>query len=299
MEAEYHRKQGHEVHWGIQKVNKDNWSHKYNKVVERIEGIQFNQLPWPDRIFTNAFDKKYQNNGNFKYKPGTYIQSSSGCWWGMCEFCVEKKNKFYVREVKDVYEEILECKKLGFKEVFDDSGTFPINYWLDDLLKLPKPGITVGCNMRMVDLDYKRMKDWGFRMVLFGIESANQGTLDMINKGIKVEDFKYLEKASKAGLDVHVAFMTSYPWENHEETMNTINFVKKLLIKGIAKTAQCSFYNPSNLLIRNSNDDKYIKEFYKIERKKILRRMFWDKVIWTTQISLGIGLIIVLAGLAY
>jgi hypothetical protein len=42
-------------------------------------------------VWTKAVDKKYQTNGNFKYNPGTYIQSASGCWWGKCTFCVENK----------------------------------------------------------------------------------------------------------------------------------------------------------------------------------------------------------------
>ena len=31
-------------------------------------------------------------------------------------------------------------------------------------------------------------------MVLFGLESANQYTLDMVNKGVKVEDIKLVNK---------------------------------------------------------------------------------------------------------
>ena len=35
--------------------------------------------------------------------------------------------------------------------------------------------------------EYKLMKKAGFRFVLFGLESANQATLDRINKGEKIE----------------------------------------------------------------------------------------------------------------
>ena len=274
MEAEYYRKLGHEVHWGVQPVNQECWAHKYDKVVELIEGIPFNVLPWPDRVFTKAFDPKYQSNGNFKYLPGTYIQSSSGCWWGKCEFCVEKKNNYVVREVKDVYGEILECKRLGFKEIFDDSSTLPTGLWLDKLLSLPKPGVTMGCNMRLVDVDYKAMKKWGFRMVLMGIESANQGTLDRISKGTKTSDIQWVIKAAEAGLDTHGAFMFGYPWESKSDAINTLELAHELLRKGHLKTAQASFYNPPKDSIvykvgkyyeqNNPAHKKYVKKLYDV-----------------------------------
>ena len=87
------------------------------------------------------------------------------------------------------------------------------------------------------------MKWAGFRMLLFGLESANQQTLDKIGKGTKVEDVKYIIKAAKCGLDPHVAVMFGYPWETDSDSINTLKLVHYLLRKGFAKTAQASFYN--------------------------------------------------------
>lgn len=255
MEAEYYRKLGHEVIWGH--------FEDCQKVVTEIERLPFDKLPWPDRIFTNAFDKRYQNNGNFKYRPGTYIQSASGCWHGKCSFCVETKSNWVVRDFNDVYEEIVHCRGFGFREIFDDSGTFPVGTWLNNFLKTPPPGITLGCNMRMVDVDYSKMKAFGFRMLLFGIESANQGTLNRINKGVKVEDFKWILKASQAGLDCHGAFMFGYPWESDQDSINTLELAHMLLRKGYLKTAQASFYTPPDGM-NNPHHKKYVSKLYDV-----------------------------------
>lgn len=237
MEAEWYRRQGHNVQWSYPCFS------PVEKVINEPENIPFLSLPAPNRVFTKA--KEY-TSGNYKYLPGTHMQVADGCWWGKCTFCVENGRPYEVRDLGSVTEEIIECKRLGFREIFDDSGTFPTGKWLDDFCKLWKDNkaIKFGCNMRMVDVDYKAMKNAGFRMVLFGLESANQNTLDKINKGVKEDDYKYIINASKAGLEPHLAFMISYPWETYKDATRTINLVKHLLIKGYVKTAQCSFYTP-------------------------------------------------------
>jgi radical SAM superfamily enzyme YgiQ (UPF0313 family) len=284
MEAEWYRRQTeHRVDWGFTPITQNLVEGGYyDKVITEPEGLPFLSLPHPDRVFTRAMDKKYQSCGNYKYTPGTHIMSASGCWWGKCTFCVENKGvagrhgvrvgvdrdlpqamnnpplpSYLVRPVDSVIEEIGECIDLKFREAFDDSATFPLGVWtLKFCEEMIKKGynekIKIGCNMR---LDYnhpnlnglKYMKHAGFRMVLYGLESGNQATLDRLNKGINIESaIDNIKRSAKAGLSVHLAIMTGYPWETREDAMRTINLVKQLLIKGYAQTAQCSFYTPPN-----------------------------------------------------
>ena len=256
MEATKRRDDGDEIYWG-------ETMHRVDKIIVEPQGLPFLSLPKADRMLTKALDKKYQQNGNFKHRPGTYIVSANGCWHGKCTFCVENGKPYEVRPVSDVIQEIEECKKLGFKEVFDDSGTFPIGTWLSEFLDKFSGGITLGCNMRMVDTDYSLMAHKGFRLLLFGLESANQNTLNLIQKGTHEEDVKYLYKAAKAGLDVHVAVMFGFPWETDEEAVRTLHLVHTLLRKGIAKTAQASFYSPVGGG-GNSSHRKYVSKIYDV-----------------------------------
>jgi radical SAM superfamily enzyme YgiQ (UPF0313 family) len=108
--------------------------------------------------------------------------------------------------------------------------------------------VNIDCNMRFSSLkyeDFKLMKQAGFRFVLFGLESANQATLDRLQKGIKVADIlDGAEAATRAGLDVHVTVMFGYPWETSEDIARTVKLARELLIRGIAYTLQVTLVIP-------------------------------------------------------
>jgi anaerobic magnesium-protoporphyrin IX monomethyl ester cyclase len=278
MEATYYSQKGNEVSWG-------NGTGAYDKVVSEPEGLPFLSLPTANRVLSKAADPMYQRNGNFKYHPGTYIMAASGCWHGQCTFCVERSQKYEVREVDDVLSEIFTCEMQGFKEIFDDSATFPTGDWLYefcDTIIQEDWRLKLGCNMRMVDVDYKLMKAAGFRMLLFGLESVNQKTLDRINKGVQVEDWKYIKKAAEAGLEPHIAVMFGYPWETDKDAENTLKLVHYLLRKGFAKTAQASFYNPQMDAVEKPSAlyfdyaQRYIKRIYSVA---------WNGEFWFNQLK--------------
>jgi radical SAM superfamily enzyme YgiQ (UPF0313 family) len=135
----------------------------------------------------------------------------------------------------------------------DDSGSLPVGAWLETFCRelirrgLPKK-LRIDCNMRFGRLtfdDYGLMRQAGFRLVLFGVESANQATLDRFVKALKVEDVeKGCEWAHKAGLDVHLTFMFGHAWEGPAEIANTVAFARRLLANGWASTLQCTLTIP-------------------------------------------------------
>ena len=240
MEATYLRNCGHYVHWGRKEER------NYDEVVTKPKGIEFLSLPIPDRKFTRAFDKRYQVYGNYKYHPATHMQVADGCWHGKCSFCIERGRPYVIRPMDVVVEEIVGCMEMGFREIFDDSGTFPDGEWMDRFCRTfaGNKEVKFGCNMRIgADVDFKMMKKAGFRMLLYGIESASQVTLDRINKGVNANEVvPTLKRASEAGLEPHIATMYGLPGEGEKEELETIRLVHYLLRKGYAKTAQSSVY---------------------------------------------------------
>ncbi len=254
--ATYLRNDGHEVCWG-KDVYPDNLGF-YETIKDDFQiNIPFDQLPFPDRIFTDAKNKRWQSYGNYKLKPATHMMASNLCWWGRCVFCVDTQKlqageKRGLRTVDHVMEEIEDLTKNGYREVFDDSGTFPIGEWLysfcDRLRKIntPKKKIIIGCNMKPISekvVPFKLMREAGFRFILVGVESANQKTIDLIHKGQESEKvIENIKAMADAGLEVHGTFMSSYPWETEKEEWNTINLCRLLLKKGYIKTAQASIY---------------------------------------------------------
>ena len=214
-----------------------------------------NAAPWIDRdlVHWELYAKK---NGNFRRTPGTYIMSGRDCWHAKCTFCswTTLYPTYRTRDPIDVVDEIEALvTKYGVKEIMDDSGSLPIGSWLttfcNEMIRrgLPKK-VRLDCNMRFGALtkdDYLLMRKAGFQFVLFGVESANQETLDRFCKRLKVQDVVDGAKwATEAGLDVHLTFMFGHAWEGPKEIANTVALAREMLANGHAKTLQCTLTIP-------------------------------------------------------
>jgi len=214
-----------------------------------------NSAPWIDRdlVHWELYAKK---NGNFRRTPGTYVMSGRDCWHAKCTFCswTTLYPTYRTRDPIDVVNEIeMLVTKYGIRELMDDSGSLPVGSWLETFCnEIIRRGLQkklrIDCNMRFGRLtldDYRLMRRAGFRLVLFGVESANQETLDRFVKKLKVEDVEQgAAWASQAGLDVHLTFMFGHAWEGPKEIANTVALARKLLANGHASTLQCTLTIP-------------------------------------------------------
>ncbi len=229
-------------------------------LLEEIEGKEvskfksLDELPFVDRDLTYWKDYAYIN-GNYKFTPATYIHSSRDCYWGRCRFCswasLYPPCSFRTRSPENVIEEIkILVEEYGIKEIMDDSGTFNKNPWLKRFCELMietglNRKVKISCNARFGILqkeDYELMKTAGFRLLLFGLESANQGILDSIDKGIKTQDiWDGCKMASEAGLAPHITIMTGMPLETRETAEETLTLVKGLISKNYISTLQSTF----------------------------------------------------------
>jgi len=214
-----------------------------------------NNLPFIDRDLTKWWLYS-EKNGNFKRTPGTYTMVGRDCWWHRCIFCAWSVlyPNFRVRKPELLVDEISHLiESYGVKTIFDDTGTFPAGSWLRKFCELMvkrsiNQEIDFSCNMRFGACnfeDYKLMKKAGFRMLLFGLESASQETLNRINKNLTVEEIvKSCMLAKRAGLEPHVTIMIGYPWETKEEAMRTVGLAQYLFRKGYADTLQATIVIP-------------------------------------------------------
>jgi radical SAM superfamily enzyme YgiQ (UPF0313 family) len=206
-----------------------------------------NTLPLIDRELTNwkQYGEKF-----FKYEPYTYTMVGRDCPWAKCTFCswTTLFPTFRTRTPESLLAEIdMLVKNYGIREIFDDTGTFPRGEWLKKFCNgmiERKYNLSLMANFRF---DYINetiaplMKKAGFRLLKFGLESANQATLDRLCKGTKVEDIeKGCRIAKAAGLGVHLTIMVGYPWETREDAMRTYNLAKRLLDKGLADMLQAT-----------------------------------------------------------
>jgi radical SAM superfamily enzyme YgiQ (UPF0313 family) len=234
-----------------------------------------NSLPFIDRDLTKWRFYAYKN-GNYKRTPGTYTMVGRDCWWrknGGCSFCAWSTlyPTFRVRKPELLVDEIENLvEKYNIKEVFDDTGTFPVGKWLTKFANLMierklNEKIYFSCNMRfgvLNEKDYQLLKKAGFRMLLYGFESASQKTLDMINKGVTVERIvKEIQWASNAGLEPHITIMVGYPWETREDAWNTFKLAKYFFEKKWAKTLQVTVVipYPGTKLFEQAKKERWLK----------------------------------------
>ena len=217
-----------------------------------------NALPFIDRDLTKWWLYS-QKNGNYKKIPGTYTMVGRDCWWrkdGGCTFCAWPTlfPIFRVRKPESLVEEVgILIDRYGVREVFDDTGTFPVGNWLRKFCSLMiekeyNNEVFFSCNMRFGALtreDYQLMKKAGFRMLLFGLESGSQRFLDEINKGVTVEEMiDSCKKAKEAELEVHITIMFGYPNASRDEEFQTYRLARKLMEEGYADTLQSTLVVP-------------------------------------------------------
>ncbi|MBU1104800.1 radical SAM protein [Patescibacteria group bacterium] len=215
-------------------------------------------LPFIDRDLTRwelyAFE-----NGNYKYTPATYMYSGRDCWWNRCTFCIwdhslNPRGSYRSMSPERLFAEVKHVvDKYGVKEIFDDAGTLFIGPKLKKFCELLiesgyNKKVVYSCNMRFNALNqeqYNLMASANFRFLLYGMESGNQKTLDMLDKGTKEEDtINGARMASKAGLEPHATIMLGYPWESYEDAKRTIAVAKYCFKKGYFYTMQATIIIP-------------------------------------------------------
>lgn len=232
---------------------------------EKLESGKFklnhdlNKLPLIDRDLTQWRLYAFRNS-NFYQPPGAYTMFSRDCWWGKCRFCSWASNLYPVGScrtmaVKKALDEVGSLiKNCQVREIMDDSGTFPTGDWLREFCQgMIQRGyhrkIRFNCNMRfnsdLTEADYQLMARAGFRFLLYGLESANQDTLDRLNKNLALPQVeKVLTWATKAGLWPHLTVMVGYPWEGRKEIQQTVNLVRSLFQQGLARSMQATLVMP-------------------------------------------------------
>ena len=211
-------------------------------------------LPMIDRDLTKF---SLYREFNIKHKPFAYTVAGRDCPYHRCRFCAWTTlyPTFRVRSPESLLDEIgILIDKYGVREIFDDTGTFPSGGWLVRFCNgMIERGyskkVALSCNFRFDYLQNpamaKLMKQAGFRLLKTGLESANQKTLDLLDKGIKVEDIvNGCRIAREAKLDIHLTIMVGYPWETRDDALNTLELARHLMTSGLAEVLQATVVVP-------------------------------------------------------
>ena len=213
--------------------------------------------PIIDRDLVQWKNYAYEN-GNFLRTPGTYATSViRDCTFGKCTFCRYNGpditfSQMSIERSLDEYEMLI--KNYGVKEIFDDSGVWyrgkEAREFARGIIKrgLHKKGCYFGINTRFEYLDEETIKllaKANFRFILIGFEAADEFTLRKLNK---TYDTKYVEQClrwmTKYGLFPHITVMVGYYWQTQKQLDLTVSYVKKFLLKGLARSMQATICTP-------------------------------------------------------
>jgi anaerobic magnesium-protoporphyrin IX monomethyl ester cyclase len=199
---------------------------------ELIENLD--ELPFPARDLVP--NEKYSSVLS-ENNPVTTMFSSRGCPF-RCTFCnrAHLGKIFRARSAKNVVDEMEECKRMGIGEIFIYDDTFTINRQrvLDICSEIEKRKLKISWDVRArvdtVDQEIlEAMKKTGCQRIHYGVEAGTQKVLDVMKKGITLEQVeKAFKLTQKAGIQTLAYFMIGSPRETRKDIFQTIKFAKKI-----------------------------------------------------------------------
>lgn len=189
-------------------------------------------LPTPD--FDDLNLKKYLDYSG--KKPSLTIETSRGCYWNKCIFCVdlplprpkyrEKSPHLVIRDIKTL------VKKYKVKHLAISNTTFSPSQMRQIAKMILEKRIKISWwTMARFDNGFDKdtlrlAKKAGCSTMVFGLESIKQRVLDFIDKGTKVDIIKRIIKdCHDLKLNICFQVMIGLPSETTEEALDTIFFL--------------------------------------------------------------------------
>ena len=203
-----------------------------------IDGKTFCNAPAEKINFTDVAYADFDDlDFSMYFSPETVIpmQLSKGCYWGKCTFCdyYFGQQCFDIKKINDVIAELKHfIDRYNVRHfLFIDEAIPPIYY-----NELSKAIIENGLEIyfySFVRLEkaftreiFDNMYKAGFRIGLWGYEAHSPRIMEMMNKGIDVDErIRILRDAKEAGIWNNALFIMGYPTEEMEEIEKTIETV--------------------------------------------------------------------------
>jgi len=226
-------------------------------------------IPMPARDMLPM--EKYVPTPTYYRKLPSYIMLiSRGCPY-RCVYCSKIfGSTIRYHSVKRIIEEMEELISVyGAKEIIFRDDTFTVNKKLianlchEIIKKNIHKKISWMCMTRVNLVDehiLRLMKKAGCWSIHFGVESGTQRLLDLIQKGITLEQVRSAFRLTrKIGIQTKAFFMLGLPTETVEESLATIRFAREIDPDGVQFTITVPY--PGTKLYEIAKNDGTLKSF--------------------------------------
>jgi len=184
---------------------------------------------WPHPDYSDFDLKDY-----FSIEPVIPLQSSRGCYWGKCAFCVHHMtfDKYCQRPIADILSEIRMHNENGVEHFAFVDDMISSRRAKEIAQAIIKEGLRV-----FFQFETKPTKDFdravldvlyeaGCRIIIWGLESGNQDTIDAMQKGLIVSDVPgILKESHETGIKNYVFMMYNFPTEDETGFQKTIKLL--------------------------------------------------------------------------
>lgn len=198
--------------------------------------------------------KPWEYPGSYKAPahPEAIVMATRGCPWHctMCGNVVWGGQRTRYRDVDDVRDEQGWLAQQGVKGIFwyDDELIEHRNLaYAANVLRGDLAHVAQGrCDIRQGDVGALReLVAAGLKRVMWGVESADVGVLQALQKGTTPEAIEEtLRTAHDAGIENHAYLMVGMPEEGPEEAERTYQALKGWLAEGIVRRFQATAMTP-------------------------------------------------------
>jgi hypothetical protein len=176
------------------------------------------------------------------------LTMAHGCYWGKCTFCdisldyIKNYEPIAASLIVDRMEELVKnTKENGFHFVDEAAPPSLMKAVAIEIIKR-KLVVSWWANVRF-EKSFTRdlcqlLKASGCIAVSGGLEVASDRLLELINKGITVEQVAKVSKHfTEAGIMVHAYLMYGFPTQTVQETVDSLEMVRQLFETGVLQSA--------------------------------------------------------------
>ena len=224
-------------------------------------------------------------------RPVTTMFTSRGCPY-RCTFCDRPHlgKKFRAHSARRVVDEMEECVRMGIHEilVYDDTFTVSRRRVLEICAEIQRRGLDVAWDIRArvdtVDEEMLRaLKAAGCERIHYGVEAGSDHFMEVLRKGITVEDARTAFKLTKkAGISSLAYFMIGIPGETEDDIRQTWRLARELGPDFVHITILCPF--PGTEIYRNALAEGVYESDHWLDFARDPQPGFQPKY-WTQQLS--------------